>query len=429
MKKFLKVLLRIFIILIVILVMLAAAGAGYFYYTRWEKDRQEIITYSGDKRIITSTKIELEPKVTGLFLGVNDNLTDFIMLGIYDPNTREVNLMSIPRDTKFDDTDRKINSVYAWYGGKPEKTVEIVEELTGVKVDYYVLFKTKVLRDLVDAVDGVTVDVPINMNYDDPYQNLYIHLKKGTQKLNGKQAEQFVRFRKNNDGTGYARGDVDRIQAQQQFIKAMAARCLEPQNLVKAKQLIGIVLDNTKTNVTQDVAYQYIDDAVAFKTDRIRMETLPGEGGYAPNGISYFFVNKEEAAKLIDELFNEETDIEEVKELKQKEEEESGSKPVIRTALSGDKINIEVLNNGASANDFNKAVKILNDAGYSVVRVGNIEDSNDASRVISYVSSEEALEIHNKIGELVGIKKLEGSASTNDGIDFTIILGSKYIAE
>ena len=432
MKKVLNILLRVFIVLIVVFIMIIAVAGGYFFYTRWAKDQDEIVTYSGDKMIITSTKKEQEPNITCLFLGVNGTLTDFIMLGQYNPNTREVSLLSIPRDTKVDGGDGKINSVYGWYGFKTEKTIEKVKEITGIEADYYVLFKTKVLRDIVDAVGGVTVDVPINMNYDDPYQDLYIHLKKGVQKLNGKQAEQFVRFRKNNNGTGYARGDVDRIEAQQSFIKAMIARCLEPQNLVKVGDLVTLALENTKTNVTSEIATQYIDDAVAFKSDRVRMETLPGAGGYASNGVSYFFHDKEATKTLIDDLFFKKTTSSE--ESNSSESTDSGEveeKQVkIRTEFSGDVIKLEVLNNGTSWANFNSIVEKLNDnEKYSVVRVGNIKESNDLSRVVSYVSSQQGLEELTTLGEIVGISKLESSASSNEGVDFTIILGPKYIAD
>ena len=417
MKRVLKILLRIFIVLIVIVCLAVAVAAGYFYYTRWSKDQEEVITYSGDKQIITSKKIELEPTVTCLFMGVNGALTDFIMLGKYDPNTREVNLMSIPRDTYVAGTmDHKINSAYA-RGLKPENTVEEVKNLTGIKADYYVLFKTKVLRDLVDAVDGVTVDVPFNMNYEDPYQNLYIHLKKGTQKLDGKKAEQFVRYR-----SGYAEGDVGRIKTQQYFIKAMISRCLEPQNLLKVKTLVNIVLENTKTNITMDVASQYIDDAVAFKSDRVRIETLPGEGKYIGK-ISYFVHNEEEAKTLIDELFNQETDMDEVLEII---EQESGNALLTREISSGDKIRIEVLNNGTTTRNFNQVVEMLNEHGFTVVRVGNINDKNNLSRIVSYSSSTSALEFLSDISKLIGINKLENSTIANDEIEFTIVLGPGY---
>lgn len=422
MKKFLKILLRILIVFIVLIVLLAAVAFGYFYYTRWSKDRTEIITYSGDKRIITSTKIELEPKINCLFLGVNNSLTDFIMLGQYDPNTREVNLMSIPRDTKVSGTiDGKINSAYA--GVDPMRTVNKVTELTGVEIQYYVLFKTKVLRDLVDAVDGVTVDVPFNMNYEDPYQDLYIHLKKGTQKLDGKKAEQFVRYR-----SGYVEGDVGRIRTQQQFIKAMIGRCLEPQNLIKVGTLVNIVLDNTKTNITQEIAAQYIDDAVAFKSDRVRIETLPGEGRYASNGISYFFMDEVKGKELIDELFNQETDIEEVKEMLAQEELESGSfgEAEIRHFSSGDEVKIEVLNNGTSTKNFNAVVELLNNSGYTVVRVGNTNDEDNKSRIAVHVASQDALAVLQDLSKLVGISHLETDYSGSSEVEFTIVLGPKY---
>ena len=423
MGKFFKMLLRVLIIIIVCVVLVCAVAFGYFYYTRWSKANGELITYSGDKMIIKSTKDQLEPTITGLCLGVNDGLTDFIMLCKYDPNTRQVFLLSIPRDTKFDDTDRKINSVYAWYGGKAEKTVEAVEKLTGVDIEYYVVFKTKLLREVVDEIDGVTIDVPINMNYDDPYQNLHIHLKKGIQKLDGSKAEQFVRFRKNNDGTGYVKGDEDRIKAQQSFIKAMVSRCLEPQNILKASKLMKIVFDNVKTNVTQEIASEYVDDAVAFEADRVRMEVLPGAGGYASNGVSYFFMDDEKAEELINEMFFGESTIQDVEEIKKELEE---AKKTLREIQSGDTIRIEVLNNGTKYSTFDKVVNKLNEEGYNVVRVGNLNSEDTLSRVITYVSSESGYEYLDKIGQLVGIKKYEVAKEPDVEVDFTVVLGPKY---
>ena len=136
MKKFLNILLRIFIILIVLIIMIVAGGAAYVLYVRAQKESTETITISGDKQVVVSKKIELEPTITCLFMGANQNLTDFIMLGKYDPNTREINLMSIPRDTKVDSgLYAKINSIYAKGGFDPMATVNKVREITGVDID------------------------------------------------------------------------------------------------------------------------------------------------------------------------------------------------------------------------------------------------------------------------------------------------------
>jgi len=427
MKKFLKILLRIVIVLLVVIVMIAIGAFSYVAYMRWQADKSETLTYNESGELIVTkndSDYVMQKTVTCLFLGVNGTLTDFIMLGKYDPNTRKVNLMSIPRDTHVDGTyDGKINSAYA--GVDPTRTVKQVENITGVKVEYYVLFKADVLKDIVDKIDGVTVDVPINMDYDDPYQNLHIHLKKGVQKLDGKKAEQFVRFRKNNNNTGYINGDVDRVKAQQKFIYALIARCLEPQNLVKIGDLAQIMLDNTKTNVTSEVISEYIDDAIVFKPDRVRMETLPGAGGYGENGLSYFFMDEKKAKELINELFKEEGDIEEAKQVHADDIQLIGSGEV--KEFDSGKIRIEVLNNGASSKVFGAVVNLLTKSGYSVDRVGNVEnDDSTLSRIINHSRDKEALEQMNLISKSLGISKLENKPDSKSEVDYTIILGPKY---
>ena len=118
---------------------------GAVKYLRWKADQNE--TISTDEKgnvVITPNKKELEPNVTCLFMGINGALTDFIMLGQYNPNTREISLLSIPRDTKVEGTiDGKINSAYA--GKYPERSIAKVKDVTGIEAQYYVIFKTKVL--------------------------------------------------------------------------------------------------------------------------------------------------------------------------------------------------------------------------------------------------------------------------------------------
>lgn len=257
MKNIIKTILKVLLIVVILIVMSVAGIIGATLYKRWEADIIDD-NKSGNNNtgiLIDNEKVE-EECFTCLFMGVNGHLTDFIMLGQYNPNTREIALLSIPRDTHVSNSvDGKINSLYA--GKYPEKVMKKVEEITEIEVQHYIVFDTKILRKIVDEIGGVTVNVPINMNYDDPDQNLYIHLNKGTQTLTGKQAEQFVRFRKNNDGTGYPNGDVGRIATQQQFIKAMAAEVLSAKNISKIGSLVKIVLDGTKTDITMDIVTKY----------------------------------------------------------------------------------------------------------------------------------------------------------------------------
>ena len=431
-KKALKVFVRILVIVVIILAVAVVSLAGTFFYIRWHKDVQD--KPSGDlnflEQMMVSEKKE-EPVVTCLFLGLNGNLTDFIMLGQYDPNTREIDLLSIPRDTNIgnNSVDGKLNSCYSTYKKKSdpdygfEKVKEQITEITGIEIDYYVMFKTKILRQLVDEIGGVTVNVPINMNYDDPYQNLYIHLKKGTQKLTGSQAEQFVRFRKNNDGTGYPGGDVDRTKAQQQFITAFISELLKAENISKIPELISIVLDGTTTDVTLDVAKGYIDDVIAIRTDKISTNTIPGEGRNAQSPLgyvtSYYFIDDAEAEKMISEMFHNKA-------------VESGDalKTVLSTSVitkdsSGEeKVRVELLNAGTTSKIINDLVAELKEQNFYVVKIGNYETtSKEASRIIDHgYGSEVTL---NKLKDTIGVTKTE-VGSDESTVAYTIIVGPYY---
>ena len=423
-KKTFKVLLRILLVIVIILVLAVVALAGTYFFINWQKDVQD--KESGDKNIIERLVVpekKEEPVVTCLFLGVNGNLTDFIMLGQYNPNTREIALLSIPRDTNVgnNSVDGKINSAYSSRG--MDKLKKQVTEITGIEIDYHVLFKTKILRQVVDKIGGVTVDVPINMNYDDPYQNLYIHLKKGTQKLTGSQAEQFCRFRKNNDGSGYPGGDVERTKAQQKFIKAFIAELLKVDNVSKIPDLINIVLEGTKTNVTLDVAKEYIDDVIALKTDRITTNTLPGSArmGKSPLGYmtSYYYYDAEKTKTMVDEMFHSSS-------ITSGETTVSvTSSNVVGKDESGElTVRVELLNAGTTSNVINNLVDKLRKENFYVVKIGNYDTSKkEASRIIDYGATSE--DILHDLMLVTGVTKTETS-SEETSVAYTIIVGPYY---
>ena len=128
-----------------------------------------------------------------LVTGESQNLTDSIMLCAYNPKTQQASMMSIPRDTYTGTNQKKATAsdkINTLYQKGPEKLLKEVNELTGLNVKYYMNIDTKGLRELIDAVGGVYFDVPIDMDYDDPTQNLHIHLKAGYQLLDGDKAEQ-----------------------------------------------------------------------------------------------------------------------------------------------------------------------------------------------------------------------------------------------
>jgi len=423
-KKVFKVILRVLLILIIILSVAVVSLAGTFFFVRWRADVSE--KESGEKNFIenlmTSNKKEIKPNVTCLFLGINGNLTDFIMLGQYDPNTREIDLVSIPRDTNVGDAsvDGKINSVYS--SKSLDRLKEEVTRITGIDINYYVLFKTKILRDIVDEIGGVTIDVPINMNYDDPYQNLHIHLNKGVQTLNGSQAEQFCRFRKNNNGTGYPGGDIERTGAQQQFVKAFIGELLKGENISKLSSLINIAIEGTKTDITFDIAKNYIEDAIALRTDRIYTNTLPGEPRYGMSRLgyetSYYYLDYQGVKNMIDEMFYHKV----IASGEGMAETSSSSVTAVKSAK--DAIRVELLNAGTNAKVINDLVDKLKEDNFYVVKIGNYETTKtEASRIIDYGTS--ASSVLEKLKKSASIYKTE-DATNESNVDYTIIVGPNY---
>jgi len=135
--------------------------------------------------------------VNVMLLGVDKDgtRTDVMIMGHLNLVDKSITMIQIPRDTYVPDNgrrDKKINSAYA---SGVDTTFKEVEMVTGVEVDKYVKIDTSQFRNIIDEMGGIDYDVPIDMHYDDPTQDLHIHIDKGYQTLDGAKAEQFVRFR------------------------------------------------------------------------------------------------------------------------------------------------------------------------------------------------------------------------------------------
>lgn len=271
------------------------------YAVNYSMGEDEVMSADG------TTVIEKEKKkeINALVCGVNDNLTDTMIYVKYNVETGKIAMMSIPRDTYVTNEyciGHKLNAIYR--GKNIIPLVEQIQELTGVKIDYYLVFQADMLISMVDAIGGVEVDVPFNMKYDDPTQNLHINIKKGKQILDGKNAEGYVRFRHNNDMTvGYAMGDLDRTEVQQEFIKLFISTALDAKNIGKIPDLINIAQKNTNTNVTARELLKYVTDAGKIDIANIYSTTAPGSAQYI-DGLSYFLLDKTETKSLIEKNFN-----------------------------------------------------------------------------------------------------------------------------
>ena len=289
--------LSIFKLLFVIIIFLVICICSLALYTN-------ITTYSyvsadGNEEEIFGKK----ECVSALICGVNDNLTDTIMYINYNTQNGKLFIMSIPRDTYVENeycVGHKINAIYREKNIVP--LIEEVQELLNTKIDYYAIFDTEIVNKLVDEIGGVKVDVPFDMKYDDPTQDLHIDLEQGVQVLNGKQAEQLVRFRHNNDmSVAYAMGDLGRVKTQQEFMKSLAKSLFNPINVFKIPSIANIILEDTKTNITSSDIVRYILNVAKLDIDNIATTTASGTPKYI-NGVSYFLLDEEKTQNEINSI-------------------------------------------------------------------------------------------------------------------------------
>ena len=256
-----------------------------------------------------------EDYFTFLLLGkdTSSGSTDTIILVSYDVVNQQVNMMSIPRDTAVNVpwSVKKINSVYSAKkssGGGIDNLKKQVGYLTGIVPDFYVIVEWEAVGEIVEAVGGVEFDVPRDMNYDDPYQDLHIHIDKGLQTLNGQQAMGVIRYRHDNrreDGSmpGYADGDLGRTKTQQAFLKAMAKKVLQLGNMTKVGEFVKIFMERVETDLKLSDLMWFASKALGMDADTIQSCTMPNEA-HTFRGGSYVFANGEELVDLVNRQFN-----------------------------------------------------------------------------------------------------------------------------
>lgn len=247
--------------------------------------------------------------VNVLLLGVDktESLSDVMMVAQLNMANNSVNILQFPRDTyiKGRRGDKKLNSAYG--SGGVEKTIEDIQSLVDIDIDGYVLVTTSGFRDVVDAVGGIYYDVPRDMNYDDDFQDLHIHLKKGYQLLDGDKAEQYVRFR-----AGYATGDLGRIEAQSGFIKEAMRQIIEKYSTGsgdETQKLLSAISDIVTTDFTFQEMIKYAPYILKVDMDKVNIMPLAGEAPpvTSEGQGSFFYADYDKNKQIILEYFSPDT--------------------------------------------------------------------------------------------------------------------------
>lgn len=224
--------------------------------------------------------------------------SDTMLLLRVDPGDRSVRILSIPSHSRADIPDVGVTTINEanLHGGSALAARVVSRTLNDVPIDRYVRITPDAFRELVDLVGGVEVYVPYSMSYRDMAQNLEINLQAGWQTLNGKQAEEFARFRSDRNG------DIGRVQRQQVLLKALQKRLYNPAMLSRLPQAIRILQQQIDTNLSLDEMLALARFGQDLSEENITMVMLPGQ--LSENGDGDWIIADDERDRIVDEHFN-----------------------------------------------------------------------------------------------------------------------------
>ena len=429
-------------ILIGILIVLLL-GIAWFTYRTYKNGwglSGMLATVVGHDENTKKNLSEIKVLILGVSTDLDSELTDTIMVASYNPNTQKANLLSIPRDsytgknTAKATASLKINALYN-IEKTPEKTLKAVNEITGLDIKYYVIVKTEALIQLVDAIGGVEFNVPIDMKYDDPTQDLHIDLKAGTQKLDGEKAEQVLRFRHSNPDkiTGqmstypseYGNDDFGRMRTQRDFISALLKQTLKPGNIFKLGEILEIAHKNVETNLELSYIKDYIPYAVEFNTDNLQTATLPGTTPDMKdtNNVSIFVINKKLSNELIQSMFyvdsTEETEDNTITNSLNTTSNSISS----TTTVKDDELKIELINGSGNTSKLEEAKTKLEEAGFTVKKTG--KTSTISKTVITNKKNATDEQLKN-IKQVLNAGSISTNKQASSQVDVTIVIGEDF---
>ncbi|MFL1661940.1 LCP family protein [Bacillus cereus] len=281
----------------------------------------------GDKSDLRDKAVKpITNNVSVLIMGVDESdvrgkeygdaiRTDALLLATFNKDSKTVKLLSIPRDTytyiPIEKKKDKITHAHAFGSAKngknggPQASIDAVEKLMNVPVDYFVKFNFKSFIKIVDDLGGVEVDVPVEFTEQDSNDNAEaIHLEKGVQKLNGEEALALARTR-------HIDSDAMRGQRQQLVIEAILKKLTSVGSVTKVGNIIDDINGQFVTNLTFDDMlsfYKYGSDSEIEKLQIQGDDCYMAKGDdtcskSAGGGRTYYYnPDKKELANVTNEL-------------------------------------------------------------------------------------------------------------------------------
>jgi LCP family protein required for cell wall assembly len=259
-------------------------------------------TKSNDVESEENLKALLRP-LTILLYGVDKRTNtydrgrpDTIMLALINPKKKQLSLISLPRDAYVSIPgykNHKLNTSFS--RGGVDLTIETIENLLDCNIDGYASIDFKGFKQLVNMVGGIEMDVEREMHYDATEDGTQIHLSKGLQHLNGKQALDYVRFRHSNDGR--TDSDYKRMDRQQKILTALGKKISSYRSITKVYRMLDVIGNNVKTSLRPKQLDLLIRTFSNFKMHELERTSLTGVGNYQ-NGMWVELISKEEKERV-----------------------------------------------------------------------------------------------------------------------------------
>lgn len=443
---------RILVILVALFIFLVATGASYYWFSTNLFDRS--------KR--TSGLMAAQNKMNIMVLGVDERSddvgrSDTLFVITVDTNTKEVAMLSIPRDTRVKIPGHgydKINHAYA--EGGHTLSQKAVEGLLGIPIDHYILIDFTSFHKIVDAIGGVDIDVEKRMYYEDPYDGkdgLVIDLKPGFQHLDGNTAIQYVRYRDEE-------GDIGRVQRQQKFIKALMKEVASPSVITRIPAIIQQVSSAVKTDMSTTEMLSMAKILNDAYKNGLKTDMVPGKPAFISD-VSYWLpdvvalrqhlaqtlgvkmedkyvaTTKQEATEYETSIPKEMKVIETPKVVKpedktkqpektkdtgknDEDEKQDAKKP------APSKIRVEILNASGSDEAGREMAAVLRKQGFEVVSVSNLTVGYKNTVVVSNTTNSMVV---NRLTSLPFAYSLQVTKDESKGVQATVLVGKDYVAK
>jgi LCP family protein required for cell wall assembly len=321
----------------------------------------------------------------------NHGRADTIVFLSISPKTKDVLILSIPRDTRVEIPGRgmdKINHAYA-FGG--EKLIsKTVSSFLDVPIHFYAVVDFNGFVNIIDELGGVEIDVEKEMHYVDKAGGVEINLYPGMQILNGEKSLQYIRFRHDK------LGDLGRIKRQQKLALAVIKKMMNFDSITKIPQISEGMKGYIETNINTQDAIALANLFRGVNQEKFRVETVQSKPVYI-EGVSYLEPNAEEVQQKV--------------------------KSLIYGKNSG--VKVEVLNGNAMSGIAHKIAKDLELQGFKVVNIGNA-DNFDYEKTKIIVYSKE-VNLDNEFKKLFNDFEIVKEYRAQTNLDLVVILGKDMI--